>query len=118
MDSSGVKFSRDKLVPHSDLRVGTTSGNSCRIKSKNGRDIKVGTWNIRSLYRSRTFQSMVGEVEKYRVEVVALQETRWAGEGSLNAGSYTLHYGGSEIHSLGTGFTIKGGHLSKILKKI
>ena len=49
---------------------------------------------------------MVGEVEKYEVEVVALQETRWAGEGSLNAGSYTLHYGESEIHSLGIGFMI------------
>ncbi|XP_018357102.1 PREDICTED: uncharacterized protein LOC108757188 [Trachymyrmex septentrionalis] len=114
MDSSGVKFSGGKLVPRSDLRVGTTSGNSCRIKSKNGRDIKVGTWNVRSLYRPGAFQSMVGEVEKYGVEVVALQETRWAGEGSLNAGSYTLHYGGSEIHSLGIGFMINRKILSAV----
>ncbi|KYN34991.1 hypothetical protein ALC56_10679, partial [Trachymyrmex septentrionalis] len=41
-----VKFSGGKLVPRSDLRVGTTSGKSCRIESKNGRDIKVGTWNV------------------------------------------------------------------------
>ncbi|XP_018339777.1 PREDICTED: craniofacial development protein 2-like [Trachymyrmex septentrionalis] len=114
MDSSGVKFSGGKLVLRSDLRVGTTSGNSCRIKSKNGRDIKVGTWNVRSLYRPGAFQSMVGEVEKYGVEVVALQETRWAGEGSLNAGSYTLHYGGSEIHSLGIGFMINRKILSAV----
>ncbi|XP_070166158.1 uncharacterized protein [Polyergus mexicanus] len=66
----------------------------------------MGTWNVRSLYRPGAFQSMVGEVERYGVEVVALQETRWAGEGSLNAGSYTLHYGGSEIHSFGVGFMI------------
>ncbi|XP_018357099.1 PREDICTED: uncharacterized protein LOC108757184 [Trachymyrmex septentrionalis] len=114
MDSSGVKFSGGKLVPRSDLRVGTTSGNSCRIKSKHGRDIKVGTWNVRSLYRPGAFQSMVGEVERYGVEVVALQETRWAGEGSLNAGSYTLHYGGSEIHSLGIGFMINRKILSAV----
>ncbi|XP_018337473.1 PREDICTED: uncharacterized protein LOC108745675 [Trachymyrmex septentrionalis] len=114
MDSSGVKFSGGKLVPRSDLRVGTTSGNSCRIKSKRGRDFKVGTWNVRSLYRPGAFQSMVGEVERYGVEVVALQETRWAGEGSLNAGSYTLHYGGSEIHSLGIGFMINRKILSAV----
>ncbi|XP_018344902.1 PREDICTED: uncharacterized protein LOC108750139 [Trachymyrmex septentrionalis] len=57
---------------------------------------------------------MVGEVERYGVEVVALQETRWAGKGSLNAGSYTLHYGGSEIHSLGIGFMINRKILSAV----
>jgi len=66
----------------------------------------VGTWNVRSLYRPGAFQSMVGEVERYGMEVVALQETRWTGEGSLSAGSYTFHYGGSEIHSSGVGFMI------------
>ena len=74
----------------------------------------MGTWNVRSLYRPGAFQSMVGEVERYGVEVVALQETRWAGEGSLNAGSYTLHYGGSEIHSLGIGFMINRKILSAV----
>ncbi|EFN64073.1 Craniofacial development protein 2, partial [Camponotus floridanus] len=109
-----VKYSGGKLVPRSDLRVGTTSGNSCRIKSKKGRDIKVGTWNVRSLYRPGAFQSMVGEVEKYGMEVVALQETRWTGEGSLNVGSYAFHYGGSEIHSFGVGFMINKKILSAV----
>lgn len=115
MDSSGVKFqSGGKLVPRSDLRLGTVSGNSCRMKSKSGRDIKVGMWNVRSLYRPGAFQSMVGEIEKYGVEVVALQETRRAGEGSLSAGSYTLHYRGSEIHSFGVGFMINKKILSAV----
>ena len=94
--------------------MGTTSGNSCRLKSKSGRDIKVGTWNVRSLYRPGAFQLLVGEVERYGVEVVALQETRWTGEGSLNAGSYTLHYGGSETHSFGVGVMINKKILSAV----
>lgn len=80
MNSSEVKFSRSKLV--SDLRVGTTSGNSCRIKSKHKRDIKIDRWNVRSFQRPKAFQSVVEEVKRYR-EVIALQKTSWAGENRL-----------------------------------
>lgn len=55
---------------------------------------------MRSLYRSEAFESVVGEIEEYEMEIVALQETKWAGKGSLSADSYMLQYKGSEIHNL------------------
>ncbi|XP_026827597.1 craniofacial development protein 2-like [Ooceraea biroi] len=106
MDSFGVKFSGGKIPLRSDLRVRGTSRNSCGTKSKNGGDIRVGTWNVRSLYRSGAFQMMIREVGRYGTEIVALQETRWDGNGAVNSGAYTLHYGGSETHSFGVGFFI------------
>ena len=50
MGSTAVKFSGGKIVPHSVLRAGTTSGNPWqRLKH---RDVFIGTWNVRTLYSS------------------------------------------------------------------
>jgi len=46
MDSTGVKYSGGKLVSHSDLRTGTASGGS---KNRNKKDLRIGTWNVRTL---------------------------------------------------------------------
>jgi exonuclease III len=34
------------------------------------------------------------EAERYKMEVVALQEIRWKGRGSIRKSKYTLHYSG------------------------
>ncbi|PSN36170.1 hypothetical protein C0J52_24216 [Blattella germanica] len=84
MSSSGVKFSGVKIVPQSDLRTGTTSGNSWqRVKH---RDIFLGTWN----------------------------EVRWPGEGSQESGKFTLYYGGATKPEFGTGFLVRSSILSAI----
>ena len=46
-----TKQSGDKLLPHSDLRGGVFLEEVSRSRKRN-RDILLGTWNIRSLYRA------------------------------------------------------------------
>jgi hypothetical protein len=37
----------------------------------------------RSLYRVGAIKSLVGELEKYKLDLVGVQEVRWEGEGQL-----------------------------------
>jgi exonuclease III len=47
--------------------------------------MRFGTWNVRSLYRVGAIKSVVGELEKYKLDLVEVQEVRWEGEGYQTA---------------------------------
>ncbi|PSN40818.1 hypothetical protein C0J52_15311 [Blattella germanica] len=99
MSSSGVKFSGVKIVPQSDLRAGTTSGNSWR-RDKH-RDLFLGTWNVRTLYSSGALEILTRELDR-------------TGEGSQESGKFTLYYGGATKPEFGTGFLVRRNILSAI----
>jgi hypothetical protein len=48
---------------------------SCTKKRK--RDILLGTWKVRSLYRSRSLRAAARELARYKLDVVGVQEVRW-----------------------------------------
>jgi exonuclease III len=48
------------------------------------------TWNVRSLCRVGAIKSVVGELEKYKLDLVGVQEVRWEGEGYQTAENYTI----------------------------
>ena len=92
-----TKFqSGGKLLPHSDLRGGVFLGEALR---RIRRDIKLGTWNVRSLYRAGSLKAAARELARYKLDVVGVQEVRWDKEGTLRAGGYNFFYGkGNENH--------------------
>jgi exonuclease III len=49
-----------------------------------------GTWNVRSLYRAGAIKSVVEELEKFKLDLVGIQEVRWEGEGYQTADNYTF----------------------------
>jgi hypothetical protein len=51
------------------------------------------TWNIRSLFWVGAIKSVVGELEKYKLDLVGVQEVRWKGEGYQTVDNYTFFYG-------------------------
>jgi exonuclease III len=56
--------------------------------------MRFGTWNVRSLYRSGTLMMVVGELARYKLDLVGVQEVRRDKAGTIRAGDYTLFYGG------------------------
>jgi exonuclease III len=56
-------------------------------------DMRFGTWNIRSFYRSDSLKTAVGELGKCKLDVVGVQEVRWEKGGTEQAEDYTVFYG-------------------------
>ena len=65
-----AKFqSGGKLLPHSDIREGVFLGEALRgIR----RDIKLGIWNVRSLYRAGSLKAAARELARYNLDVVGV----------------------------------------------
>jgi hypothetical protein len=68
-------------------------------------DMRFGTWNIRSLYRVGSLMTVSRELSTYSLDLVAVQEVRWEGSGTVPAVEYKFSYGkGNNNHELITGF--------------
>jgi exonuclease III len=40
-------------------------------------DMRFGTWNVRSLYRSGSLKTVTRELRKYKLDLMGVQEVRW-----------------------------------------
>jgi hypothetical protein len=41
------------------------------------KDLRLATWNVRSLYRPGDFRITINELRKNKIAIAAIQETRW-----------------------------------------
>ena len=76
-----------KKPPHSDLRVGVFRD---KVSRKIHREMKLGTWNVRSLYRAGSLKAAERELARYKLDVVGVQEFRWDKEGTGRARNYNF----------------------------
>jgi hypothetical protein len=65
--------------------------------------LRIGTWNVKSLYRASSLKTLARKLAKYKLDLVAVQNIRWDEGGSQPADDYIFFYGdGNAIHHLGT----------------
>jgi hypothetical protein len=50
--------------------------------------MRFGTWNVRSLYRSGSLETVSRESQKYKLALVGLKKVRWDKDGSEPADDY------------------------------
>jgi len=62
-----TKQSGGKLLPHSDLLEGVLLEEVSRSRE---RDILLGTWKVRSLYRAGSLTAASRELGRYKLDVV------------------------------------------------
>jgi hypothetical protein len=75
-------------------------------KSYKDNDFYTSTWNVIHLYRVGMLKQVKRELEKYRIDITAVQVVRWKGSGVLDTGNFILVYSVIERNTFGTGILI------------
>jgi hypothetical protein len=65
-----INQSGGKLLHHSFLRGGVFTEEVSRSFQKRKRDILLGTWNVRSLYRAGSLTAAARELARYKLDLV------------------------------------------------
>jgi exonuclease III len=77
--------------------------------------MRLGKWNVRSLYRAGSLKTVARELGQYKLDLVGVQEVRWEKEDTERAEDYTFFCGkGNEDHQLGTSVSIHKKILSAV----
>ena len=73
---------------------------------RNRNTIRVGTWNVRTLYQSGKLENVKQEMMRLNVNILGLNETRWLNNGEFVIDEYRLIYAGGEKHERGVGLLL------------
>jgi exonuclease III len=65
--------------------------------------MRFGTWNVRTILQAGNMNIMVEEAERYKMDVVALQEMRWKHKDSIRKLKLILHYSRNDVRQSNRG---------------
>lgn len=66
--------------------------------------MKIATWNIRSLMKPETLESLKREMTSYKVNIIGLTEVRWHGTGDIWSDDCRIIYSGGQESQRGVAF--------------
>lgn len=80
-----------------------------KLKSHKLNEVKIATWNVRTMLVPGKMQEIGDELRRYNVNIAALQEIRWKGQGVIDKPEFTVRYSGSDKQGqYGVAFMIMG----------
>ena len=95
----------------SQTRSGADTPRAELLKPKN--KIRVGSWNVRTLYQAGKLQQVLREMEHYKVELLCVSEARW-----IDSGKRTLSSGHTILYSGRTDNQHRGGVAIIVTRKV
>jgi len=81
--------------------------------------IRVGCWNVRTLYQAGRLAQAAKEMDRYNISLLGMSEVRWTGTGKqrLNSGGVMIWSGRSDnIHHEGVALLVSKKHANTILQ--
>ncbi|XP_055382796.1 uncharacterized protein LOC129612958 [Condylostylus longicornis] len=98
------------MESHNEPRISNGNNGTQTLNRPKDNDLKIATWNVRTMLQIGKMQEVANEMAKYKIDLMALQEIRWANKGKIEKPQYTLFYSGSasgrRTGLYGTGFMI------------
>ncbi|KAF2894743.1 hypothetical protein ILUMI_11432 [Ignelater luminosus] len=88
---------------------------STEKSNKEEQILKITTWNVQVLNKEGKLKELVQEIEKYDIDILAVQEINTEGTAITNFKKYIWCIGSGEQNRLGTGLIIKEEHKDKII---
>ena len=85
---------------------GRSSSESTFLKTRRG-CLKIGTWNVRTLYWPGKFENLIQEMQNMNLDILRIAETHCREEGKIIQESHTMIYSGGEKHKNGVGIVMK-----------
>ena len=94
-------------------------------KEKRSQCLSIAAWNVRTLLDRKTNNTrperrtaiVAMELERYGIDIAALSETRFAGDGQLTEKNYTFYWKGkdeNEPRMHGVGFAVSNSFVSQL----
>lgn len=75
--------------------VATSTADLLKPKTK----LRIGCWNVRTMYQTGKLAQIVNEAENYGIDILGISEARWTGSGKRRLTSgHTLLYSGRQDH--------------------
>ncbi|PSN32497.1 hypothetical protein C0J52_24143 [Blattella germanica] len=50
----------------------------------------MGTWNVRTLMRTGALKDILLQITTYKLDIIAIQETRWTGQQIWDTKDFTI----------------------------
>lgn len=89
--------------------------NPCKLK--NQQTLKIGTWNVKSLYESGKTHNAIKEMRRLQVDILGICEMRWPGSGERNMEHHKIYYTGNtgKRHENGVGIIVNNNIQSAVI---
>ena len=100
---------KTNVAKNSVIETGLSLRKQPRLRNKEMSTVmRFATWNIRTLLQVGNMNAIADEAERYKMEVVALQEIRWKGKGIIRKSKFNIYYSGNEDRkgNRGVGFIV------------